>query len=760
MSDRFSVGPMKSGLQTGMKPFAIADDAYAQLNNAYIYRGRLRKRFGSRFVPIQIAPTNGYEHLSSRLRIKIGTTDAVTGNFTAKTVPVSAPNTPIVTPAIGQIFSIGDAIYTVTALGVPANLLRSDGLPQGTHPATFNTTTGALNITNVNLYPLTDVYYYPALPVTGLGELHYDGEDFDAIAFDGRYAYKRANTGWDVLTGNYATQYWTGTDNDFFWTCNARGATANSNLFFATNYTVADGIKYWDAANWVDYAPYTISNTQWINSARIIMPFGRRLLMFNTLEWNGATDTIHANRVRFSQIGSPLEVNGAVELIAFREDIPGKGGWEDIPVKEDIVSVTRLRNRLIVKCEHSVWELAQTGFDGRPFVFQEISSEFGSRSTFGEIVLDESSVGIGSTGIIACDGNSAKRLDNEIPDDIFEISNLNEGSTRIHGIRDFKTEMLYWSVPSESGNSDYPFPNRVLVYNYATQSWAFNDDSFTCFGYILNTTNGDDWEHDSGLWQEDTSTWQDSFTVPKVRLIIAGNQEGFLSIIDADETSNSYSLQITNIVIVDLIATLTIIDHNLAEGSFILVNNTLFTNASDPINNSIYMVNSCPDSDTITIELIATTAETYLGNGVVSRVSVIDILTKQYNFYAKNGSNLAINRVDFLVDSTSNGEITVDYNLSTASTSMIEEARLSGALMGNSILETHPYALVPFETLQNQIWHTLYINSEGQFVQLHLYHSEEQMKAFTLVDGEKLFKAHNDFQCHQVVYNTTQITRF
>jgi len=754
---------MKSGLQTGVKAFAIADDAYAQLNNAYVFRGRLRKRFGSRFIPVQTAPTNGYEHLSSRLRIKIGTTDAITGNFTAQTVPVSAPNTPIVTPAVGQIFSIGTAIYTVTALGVPADLLRSDGLPQGTHPATFNTTTGALNITNVNLYPLTDVYYYPSQAVTGLGELHYDGEDFDSIAFDGSYAYKRANTGWDVLTGDFSTQYWKSTDHDFFWTCNSRGATANSNIFFATNYTIADGIKYWNGANWIDYAPYTISNTQWINSAKIIIPFGRRLLMFNTLEWNGATDTptIHANRVRFSQIGDPLEVNGAAELIAFREDIPGKGGWEDIPIKEDIVSVTRLRNRLIVKCEHSVWELAQTGFDGRPFVFQEISREFGSRATFGEIIMDDTSVGIGAAGIVACDGNSAQRIDNDIPDDIFAIGNINEGSIRIHGIRDYKAEMLYWSVPSEAVSSEYPFPDRVIVYNYKTHSWAFNEDSFTCFGYILNTTNSNDWAHDSGLWQDDNSTWQDVYSVPKGRVIIAGNQEGFVSLIEAAETRNAAVLQITNIVIVGTIATLTIINHNLSENSYIYVNNALFTNAANPINDRIYLVDTCPTNNTITIEIAATTAETYLGNGTVERVSAIDILTKQYNFYANKGSDLAIDRVNFLVDSTSNGEITVDYNLSTATTSMIEEATLTGALMGNSVLETYPLAATPFESLQNQFWHTIYISSTGQFVQLHLMQTKEQMLAFDLQDdGTKLFKAFNDFQCHQVVYNTNPITRF
>ena len=73
--DRFLIGPMTIGLETDLKPFMVPDEAFAQLNNAYVFRGRVRKRFGSRLM--------GLDQRSSRFRIAltggaaVGITDAL-----------------------------------------------------------------------------------------------------------------------------------------------------------------------------------------------------------------------------------------------------------------------------------------------------------------------------------------------------------------------------------------------------------------------------------------------------------------------------------------------------------------------------------------------------------------------------------------------------------------------------------------------------------------------------------------------------------
>ena len=79
--DRFYIGQIDGqGLQSDLKPYAIPDNAFAELNNAYVFRGRVRKRFGSKLMIGTVSATSGLEQIQSRLKINIGTTDGA-GNF-------------------------------------------------------------------------------------------------------------------------------------------------------------------------------------------------------------------------------------------------------------------------------------------------------------------------------------------------------------------------------------------------------------------------------------------------------------------------------------------------------------------------------------------------------------------------------------------------------------------------------------------------------------------------------------------------------
>ena len=65
MENRFFIAPYdeSSGQQNNVKPWLIPDNAFEVLNNAYVFRGRVRKRFGSRYF------ANDNDPLKSRLRI-------------------------------------------------------------------------------------------------------------------------------------------------------------------------------------------------------------------------------------------------------------------------------------------------------------------------------------------------------------------------------------------------------------------------------------------------------------------------------------------------------------------------------------------------------------------------------------------------------------------------------------------------------------------------------------------------------------------
>ena len=139
---KFLIAPLKSGYQTNVKPWLIADDAYAILRNAYTWRGRVKKRIGGRVLNQGVPPA--VQQQFTRFRVQVGTLDGF-GDLTA-----FVPRTgivPNVTPAIGQMFSIGDDFYTVNALGNPALLLKSNPL---TTTATFDTTTGQFVFVNAS----------------------------------------------------------------------------------------------------------------------------------------------------------------------------------------------------------------------------------------------------------------------------------------------------------------------------------------------------------------------------------------------------------------------------------------------------------------------------------------------------------------------------------------------------------------------------------------------------------------------------------
>ena len=64
--DKFLIAPFETGLQTNLRPWQIMDDAFEYLQNCYVFRGRVTKRFGSTWM--------GITALNSRLRVSIGTT--------------------------------------------------------------------------------------------------------------------------------------------------------------------------------------------------------------------------------------------------------------------------------------------------------------------------------------------------------------------------------------------------------------------------------------------------------------------------------------------------------------------------------------------------------------------------------------------------------------------------------------------------------------------------------------------------------------
>lgn len=791
-SQRFLIAPFKSGLETDVSPWLLPEDAFQELRNMYVFRGRVRKRFGSTLVSDgSSASTPETAQLNSRLRINIGTTNS-SGNTA---MPLTVPGARNV---VGQMFSCGNIIFTVYQDGA-TYVVKSTGATTATGTYNFGAHTFDIGGSDGDI-DTASVFFYPAEPVMGITQYQlYGVNDEPTYVFDRQFSYQFTGGGWNRL----GTAVWTGSDSEFFWSTTWHGASSDVSILFTTNFNDDDGIKYFiSSGDWTNYK-LVLNGTMRIQTARVVLPFKDRLVFLNTVEnqdgasigtsaagtgnFNaagiagatmdigqvfligtnmftvisdtagaqamevqstisvspaatgtfdvttatvaitgngenvsttvyflpntGTTLTRYGNRCRFTQNGSPLQSNTLLEAA-------GKGGFLDAPTKEEIVSAEFLKDRLIVFFERSTWELVYTGNQTLPFKWQQINTELGAESTFSIVPFDKIVLGIGDVGIHACNGANVTRIDSKIPDFVFNIHNDNDGTKRVAGIRDYDAEVVYWTLPSD--DNDDSFPTQVLVYNYATKSWAINDDSITTFGYFQNN---DDitWQDSLQTWEESDFPWNSGALQKKHRSIIGGNQQGWVFFINGSDintsTRNAGVLQITAIDVGNAI--LTVVNHNIKLSEYIAIENCQGATPADTIAKVTKV-----DGNDITVDTIFTGA--YTGAGTVARVSNPSILTKQYNFFVKEGRDVEVTTTDFYVEKTSSGEVSIDYFAS----SMSPNTGMGNNGLGTVVLETRPYdpQFAPLEQNQSELWHRVYLDAEGSNFQIRMYLSDTQIR--------------------------------
>ncbi len=792
--DRFFIGPLQTGLQQNLRPFLISDDAFEQLQNAYVFRGRVRKRFGERLMGTgwDSAVT---EPLFSRFRINIGTTDG-SGNLAFTSLPGV-----ILKP--GAMFSAGDIIFTVTTVPLVvgnAATLSTDGTAIGTV---------RLNSTGPNVYQFritggqvsiatTIVYFYPGEPVMGL--CNYENGPINnqpSYGFDTQFAYLFTGGAWQ----RSGTVLLHGTNLNFVETANYRGTIAGGPpSLFISNYHVVnpngagtatdDPIWYtqdgttWTAASGANafyFAPAggAIHTGPFVVTSRLIVSFKNRLVLLSTIENDNSgglgVNTAYTNRCRYSFNGSPFARNAWYEPnqkdtsggVVDNDNLAAGAGFIDATTEEQIISAEFIKDRLIVYFERSTWELAYTGNYVIPFLWQKINTELGSEAQFSTVPFDKVILTMGTTGVHACSGSNVERIDTKIPDQVFNIQNRNLGVQRVYGIRDYFTELVYWTFPAtdeeaESGASVYP--TQILIYNYRNDSWAINTDCITAFGYFeqQDQNNSITWAATTMTWEEATMQWQSGTLDANFRQVIAGNQQGYTFICDADEGRNARAMQITNMVQSGSNVVVTCIDHTLTpvnasdptDGDYVILENfqgcsfthTIYTDNIFPV------ANLGTDKENQFIIRDVTLVGTYTGGGTVSRVSNISIASKQWNPYLNEGRNVFLQRIDFGLKKTDNGEVTVDYFPSATVLSMLNAGGPTGtgANMGTGVLETRPYDPIfyPLEQEQNRLWHPLYFQTTGECIQILLYMNPTQITTLVI--------AFSDFELDGLVLHATK----
>lgn len=747
-SDTFAIVNLREGSQRDVEPFLLNNDAFPILENAYLFRGRIVKR--SCFTPVG---TDG------RLKLVLGATGASpftdtlldgTGGFTIPTGVAS--------------FRIGSVILTDPGGASPVNLISTDP----TYSGTLNRSTGALSITHPAI-AATNVYYVPGLPVLGLRTLEQDSiNDESLMAFDDRYSYQ-----FDVATNDFVGRdlfyntansfVWTGNDYEQFWSCNYKGAfwATNNNAGYhaaqdASPIAERDGIRWYGTesvtttAGWANFNPQLTSTPTYLTGGLIVLPYKDRLVVLNTLEGaNLAGSTRFPQRARWSQNGTPFygvfPVGGSANASAWRSDVVGRGGFIDAPTSEVIVSAEFVKDTLVVYFERSTWQLVYTNNETLPFVWQKINTELGSESTFSIVPFDRGAITIGNYGIITTDSVNVIRIDQKIPDEVFQIQNVNNGVKRVSGVRDYNAQLVYFSYPirvDEDGDSvsyTLTYPNQVLVYNYLDGSWAEFDDCFTSFGYWQKFADVT-WAQLPVPWQTRQNAWNSAVLQGRYPDVIAGNQRGFVVVFSQlqENGQNCASIPISNITT----ATYTIYapDHNFTNNQYVMftgIEGITSTNSGGTPNDVIYKVSQATSSTFVVVPenpLLDVWSGTYTGGGVITHIPNILISTKQFNPYYEQGAGVRVKYVELYTDRTTDGQFTTQFYTSSNTSDVIE----------SDVIVTSPEPNPSFSSNQSRIWHRVYSNVFGSFFQNTFTYSDSQIRDLSI--------ATSDITIHGLIY--------
>jgi len=583
------IGPPQTGLQRNREPMWIPNDAYTVIEDMYVWRGRTVKKQGYKFL--------GRLHLTPTLPEALANVNSgvFTYNATLANAPVS-PGTLVVTitlPAGAYTFT-DNGNGTLTATAVPAGMTLGFGVidyETGTFDLYFDPVLPGGGPFPVNA---TAYRYLPRLSVMGLGAYEQDAINRELlIAFDEDYSYlyNTATGIFDVLLDSSAgnpVKIWTGSNSNFFWTTNYYRDTAFNKLFWETNNVantsaappvIQDGIQIYNGTFWYSQVPQLTGAplaVTYLRGCLMLIPYRDRMVALNTLEGAiyPAAATRYPNRARWSQNGIPYTTGLAgADANAWRHDQVGRGGYIDAPTSEAIVSAAFNKDTLIVFFERSTWQLRYVYSEAPlPFVWEHLDSELGSESTFSSVVFDDGVLTIGDKAIIASNSVQVTRIDEKIPNFIFNIHNDNDGHLRVHGIRDLYNKMVYWCYPDDDANEI--FPGKVLALNYEEKSYSIFNDTFTCFGtwqsYADYTWDTLPYE----TWNDWTTTWSSAKNQSYFPNIIAGNQCGFVEIFNLASSNSSYADIGPTIAIPTSItnanpAVCHVEDHNLQTGQFV-----------------------------------------------------------------------------------------------------------------------------------------------------------------------------------------------
>jgi hypothetical protein len=555
------IAAFTEGLSLAAEPWLSPNNAFREMVDARIFRGQLEKRSGtSRFAESGIqaaqAPVNYHDAFSP------------TGDYNAYYTGV--PDSRKIVPESCLFTSLNGASPTITAsIAVQRPVWQTPAVAAGTIPplASFgtpsfwhwvitaddsaNTVLGSfwwadenttfkclayvnwfLHLDNVLSEPAAgaattmDYWYNPENEIVGLTKYkNVVGENSLCMDKESLFLY-------DPVEGFYKSQgkdpgggtvytYFTGTDEDYFWTWPLADYTVMTNN--------VDPVHRWNPSSpvatsvtemptdWVSGAP----GTDQLTTCLIVLRFKGRLLYFNTSE---VIDGLQPTRVRWTGAGSFTVWNSSLDYL----DAPNELG--------SIVTAQFIAERLFVGFEKGWMELVSTGDAILPFKWREFISRFGAVSKMSTIKDNERLLSKAKTTMQGLDPNGQYYIDQAIPD--YHILEYNQDAIDLcSAVRNEDQRGFWWTYVEPADTR----PNNVLCATYDEEgnlSWSKYAMRFNSFAEF-DSDQSPTWD-DLGpeTWDDYPTTAWDSASVGSAGTtnIIGGTDKGLVCKFDASLT--------------------------------------------------------------------------------------------------------------------------------------------------------------------------------------------------------------------------------
>jgi hypothetical protein len=519
------IAPFKNGLVTYFKPWIIGDDAFPSINNAYTWRGSVRKREGYHLfaqLPGGDLPVQGLKNWI----------DPAT--LTLSSLAYSLTKT--------YLYNTGLQSYVdITFLANPAATPFSWTNDKFQY---FYTSNFASSMWSTNNLVADHIRFWNGNATAGWS-IHRPTVNgtttLDAslliLPYKGRLVALNTTEG----GSNFASRArWAQV-----------GSPYSSNVPGVTITNIAAGAT--TVVSVADTSGFTIGLpagvTLVVGSIASLLNFNQ----FTVLAINpGVSVTLDVNTTGLAYIsGGILQGAGTtvppspfqISIFGWRDDIPGRGGFVDADTSERIIGAEIIKDILIIFFQRSTWRLRYTGNEILPFIWERLNTQYGAESTFSTIPFDDAALAFSRFGWIGSTTTDVSRIDMSIPDSSFSVDSFDKslkGLQFIQGTRDFYKQFAYWTFPNQGLQPVNDDANQIYTYNYVDKTWSIFTPStgINVFGTYFEQINKT-W---SSLSAAD-NTWNDFSSVnDKWQLFGSSQNIGFPNIIAGDDMGNIYTM--------------------------------------------------------------------------------------------------------------------------------------------------------------------------------------------------------------------------